>query len=526
MKAKKDRVYKEAPTLPSLIPPWLAAILSAVIPGLGQALGRALKRGIIIFTSFATLVGLLIWRFQVAAPRDTGVVNIVLKAFRLQPVFIVIAVFFALMYIWNIVDAYQIAKSAGKPEKRKPVLVFALILIVFFLIGWQIGKIDLYGFFTEFDDSFPILQQVLWPWEKAISYPTEEVIGTAELGFPCTDAPPPQSEPREDKPYLIADPTCGTPTMEEVGKNPETGDWERMVTPGTVITVEGFNFDPAQEVEIWWRDSAGRFYIHRDLETDTNLKVMPDEDGYFEVDLVWPFPIGDTIRTNVDGVAEWQLQGKQISRIGTWEISEELELAFVLMIETIFIGMMATFFGVILSVPVSFLAARNLMSASPFTLGIYYFVRFILNVIRSIEPLIWAILAIIIVGLGPFAGILALTVHSIAALGKLYSEAIESIDPGPIEAVQATGANWFQIVMFGVVPQIIPPFVSFTIYRWDINIRMSTIIGIVGGGGIGYILVQWIRNWKYQEAGIAVWFIAITVAVLDYVSAEIRERFV
>ncbi len=165
---------------------------------------------------------------------------------------------------------------------------------------------------------------------------------------------------------------------------------------------------------------------------------MPDEDGYFEVDLVWPFPIGDTIRTNVDGVAEWQLQGKQISRIGTWEISEELELAFVLMIETIFIGMMATFFGVILSVPVSFLAARNLMSASPFTLGIYYFVRFILNVIRSIEPLIWAILAIIIVGLGPFAGILALTVHSIAALGKLYSEAIESIDPGPIEAVQAT----------------------------------------------------------------------------------------
>ncbi len=76
--------------------------------------------------------------------------------------------------------------------------------------------------------------------------------------------------------------------------------------------------------------------------------------------------------------------------------------------------------------------------------------------------------------------------------------------------------------MFGVVPQIIPPFVSFTIYRWDINIRMSTIIGIVGGGGIGYILVQWIRNWKYQEAGIAVWFIAITVAVLDYVSAEIQ----
>jgi phosphonate transport system permease protein len=140
--------------------------------------------------------------------------------------------------------------------------------------------------------------------------------------------------------------------------------------------------------------------------------------------------------------------------------------------------------------------------------------------------LIWAIIAIIVVGLGPFAGILALVVHSIAALGKLYSEAIESIDPGPIEAVQATGANWFQIVMYGVVPQIIPPFVSFTIYRWDINIRMSTVIGLVGGGGIGYLLTQWIRVLDYSAAGIAVWFIAFTVAILDYVSAEIRERFV
>jgi phosphonate transport system permease protein len=526
MKAKKQKIYKEEPSLPSLVQPWLAAVFSAIIPGLGQALGRAIKRGIIIFASFASLFGMLIWRFQIAAPRDTGIKDIVLKAFKLQPIFIVIAIFFILTYIWNIVDAYQVAKAAGKPDKRKPFLVFFLIIFVFFLIGWQIGKIDLYGFFSQLDDSFPILKQVIWPWEKAISYPTIEVIGKAEIFSPCTDNPPPQSEPREDKPYLIVDPTCGDPTMEEVGKNPVTGDWERMVTPGTEIHLEGFNYDPDREVEIWWRDSAGRFYIHRDLESSSNLKVTPDENGYFEVDVVWPFPIGGEMRTNVDGVAEWELQAKQISRIGTWEFSEELELALVLMIETIFIGMMATFFGVILSVPVSFLAARNLMNASAFTLGIYYATRFILNVIRSIEPLIWAILAIIIVGLGPFAGILALTVHSIAALGKLYSEAIESIDPGPIEAVQATGANWFQIVMFGVVPQIIPPFVSFTIYRWDINIRMSTIIGIVGGGGIGYILVQWIRNWKYQEAGIAVWLIAITVAVLDYVSAEIRERFV
>lgn len=149
-----------------------------------------------------------------------------------------------------------------------------------------------------------------------------------------------------------------------------------------------------------------------------------------------------------------------------------------------------------------------------------------MNIVRSIEPLIWAIIAVVVVGLGPFAGILALTLHSIAALGKLYSESIESIDPGPIEAVQSTGATWMQTIIFAVIPQIVPPFVSFTIYRWDINIRMSTVIGFVGGGGIGFLLAQYIRLLDYRSAGMAVWFIAITVAILDYVSAEIRARFV
>jgi phosphonate transport system permease protein len=212
--------------------------------------------------------------------------------------------------------------------------------------------------------------------------------------------------------------------------------------------------------------------------------------------------------------------------VGDPVASKTLKLAIEKIIETIFIGMMATFFGVMFALPTSFFAAKNLMSATPITLGFYYVVRALLNIIRSIEPLIWAIIAVIAVGLGPFAGILALTIHSVAALAKLYSESIESIDPGPIEAIQATGANWWQTIMYAVIPQIIPPFVSFTIYRWDIKIRMSTVIGFVGGGGIGFLLAQWIRLLDYDSAGIAVWFIAITVAILDYVSAEIRERFV
>jgi phosphonate ABC transporter permease subunit PhnE len=155
---------------------------------------------------------------------------------------------------------------------------------------------------------------------------------------------------------------------------------------------------------------------------------------------------------------------------------------------------------------------------------IYYVTRTILNALRSIEPLIWGIIFVIWVSVGPFAGVLALTLHSIAALGKLYSEQVESIDPGPIEAITATGATRLQTIMYGVVPQIVPPYIAFTLYRWDINVRMSTIIGFVGGGGIGFVLQQWINLLQYRQAGVAVLAIAIVVAALDYASAQARER--
>jgi phosphonate transport system permease protein len=157
---------------------------------------------------------------------------------------------------------------------------------------------------------------------------------------------------------------------------------------------------------------------------------------------------------------------------------------------------------------------------------LYTVTRTLLNIVRSIEPLIWAIVASVWVGLGPFAGTIALTLHTIASLAKLYSEAIESIDPGPLEAIEATGATRLQTIVYAVIPQILPPYISFTIYRWDINILMSTIIGLVGGGGIGFLLIQWIRLYDYEAAGIAIWLITITVATLDYLSSEIRERFV
>ena len=514
----KSKVYKEEPNLPSLVPPWLAAVLSAIVPGLGQAFARAIQRGLIIFFSFISMIGLLIWRFRLAAPRDTGFIAIIKKAHYLEPVFYVVSILFILFYVWIIIDAYQIAKRAGTTDKRKSILVFVFLILEFFIIGWQIGQIDVYSFVTQFDDALPAISRVIWPWERAITYPEESWMGVAGLETPCDESPPPPTEPREDRPYLIVDPTCGVPAEQD-----EAEDGSVIVIKGTELHVEGYGFIPDETVELWWKDPAISQFRHR--EDGDILRVTPDDEGYFEVDITWPYRLVPDSYLDA-GTTNWELQGRQVTNVGDWEFSNELKLAVEKMIETIFIGMMATFFGIILSLPFSFLAARNLMRANVFTMGIYYLVRGVLNIIRSIEPLIWAIIAIIIVGLGPFAGILALVVHSIAALGKLYSEAIESIDPGPIEAIQATGANWFQIVMYGVVPQVIPPFVSFTIYRWDINIRMSTVIGLVGGGGIGYLLTQWIRMLDYSAAGIAVWFIAITVAVLDYVSAEIRERFV
>ncbi|MBN2046570.1 MAG: phosphonate ABC transporter, permease protein PhnE [Anaerolineaceae bacterium] len=506
-KEKKIPVAK-GPSPKSMVPAWLAALLSALVPGLGQALARQLQRGVILFASFASILGLTAWRFTVAAPRDTGWFNIAKKAFYLEPFLIWLAVFVGLLYLGIIVDAYRVVRVSGTMRQR-PVFVFVLLAITFFSIGWQIGEIDMVAFFSQATDAGPALGRLLWPWERAIYYPENIQVGSAKIISPCGEEEFSGTIPLETDPYLETTPTCGVPS-EQGGES------------GTDFIVRGYNFDPGVEVEIWWDDPIGNEFRQR--QGGEYVKVMPDENGEFTIEIIMPYRLLPPVAG--EGAKIWTVQGRQVASVGDWEFSQELRLAIVKLIETIFIGMMATFFGIILALPLSFLAAKNLMSHSPVTLVIYYIVRSLLNIIRSIEPLIWAIIFIIVVGLGPFAGILALTLHSAAALGKLYSESIESIDHGPIEAIQATGANWFQTVSYAVVPQVIPPFVSFTIYRWDINIRMSTIIGMVGGGGIGFLLSQWIRLLDYSAAGIAVWFIAITVAILDYVSSEIRERFV
>lgn len=162
----------------------------------------------------------------------------------------------------------------------------------------------------------------------------------------------------------------------------------------------------------------------------------------------------------------------------------------------------------------------------PTGMVIYYITRTFLNGLRSIEALVMAIVFVIAVGIGPFAGVMALGLHTIVSLAKLYSEQVESIMAGPLEAVQATGANRLQTIIYAVIPQIVPPYISYTMYRWDINVRMSTIIGFVGGGGIGFLLQQNINLLNYRAASAQMFAIAIVVASMDYISSVLRERYV
>ncbi|MCB8966259.1 MAG: ABC transporter permease subunit [Ardenticatenaceae bacterium] len=162
----------------------------------------------------------------------------------------------------------------------------------------------------------------------------------------------------------------------------------------------------------------------------------------------------------------------------------------------------------------------------PYPIGIatYTFTRSVLNITRSIEPLMMGFVFVVWVGLGPFAGILALTLHSVADLGKLFSEQVENIDDGPREAVNATGANAVQSVVYAVVPQVTPHYIAYIFYRWDINVRMSTIIGFVGGGGIGFVLQRYLNQLQYSRASVLVIAIAVVVTILDNVSSRIRTR--
>ena len=698
----------------------LRALLSLLVPGLGQMVAGAFNRGLYLFLGVTVMGGLTVYTaaqrprypdyglaFKVTLAflgEAAGLLLFLVALFALArryvlkdefaqnlsgPLFAIVAVvafglsapamlratippaiereiygFTALVgatvvvaiWMWAVYDAATL-----DPQAPPRMTTFLLLLVVGVLaLGTRITQIDLPKAIREYKDTEKVLSSIAWPWQAAFDYEASSLEATARLEAPCIDesAAPPVNQPQEGKPWIVVTPTCG---------DLSTRDKKGHLTYGTLLTIKGGGFKPGLPVHLEWEDPIGNRFTPQGVGK-TDIPVGPD--GTFTTQLYMPSVV---IPSVAEGVQIHTLHAIQLGAAKfTGKLSKEMKLALQAMLETIMMGLMATFTGILFSVPISFLAARNLMSsihtttqgfvggiiglalggwagkvladwasvpfggleqapvltalihflfilvlavlafrwlaraldwiaakAPPFVaqaistagliligaalgygvgylyalgvLGItrgpdqaaqvashygwggavlfgilfaywavrmgradkvpigriiYTITRLILNTVRSIEPLIWAVMGVIWVGPGPFAGFIALSLHSVAALGKLYSEAIESINPGPIEALQATGANRLQTIMYAVVPQVLPPFTSFTLYRWDINVRMSTVIGLVGGGGIGFLLIQWIRQFQYQQAGIAVWLITITVAALDFISASIRERMV
>ncbi len=714
MEVNQDNTEARRPSL-------IHGALSLILPGFGQFIASQFKRGIGIFFTFIILAGLSIWTIaQRARFPDINLsanifaivffecaavllflicVRYLLTRFLIKDVsgqaftqwgliiFYAVAIYLAAdsllttagsveelrqvygsttvfsaailagYWFWQIGDAAQIGAKREIPSLAPAILISCLLI---FILGWNITQIDLPKAIEEYKDTQIILRQLIWPWKAAFEFEVVSVEATARVQAPCPEGEvgPPENEPIPGESWIVVTPTCGELSVLNL-----SGEF----TLGTELTISGGGFTPGSEVEIFWKNPIGNPFRPRGVG-DTIIPI--DDNGEFVTQLNIPQAIIPD--TAVGAQLHTVVIREESAVVFTWQLSREMKLALVGMLETIMLGLMATFFGIIFAVPFSFLAARNLMSnivtslsavtgglllavaglilaflvtgqisallgglsenpilialialvlvigfgylgwrlgskglealgerspaivsriltailfgligaAIGYALGlffsrairaiilpeevaaltemryavggavilgflsiiyayrinfdgqvrigiiIYAIVRTTMNIVRAIEPLIWALVGIIWVGPGPFAGTIALTLHTIAALGKLYSESIESIDPGPLEAIQATGGNRLQTIVYAVIPQVLPPFISFTIYRWDINVRLSTVIGLVGGGGIGFILIQWIRQFQYEAAGLAVWLIAITVSVLDYVSSEIRERFV
>ncbi|MCW5873954.1 MAG: ABC transporter permease subunit [Anaerolineales bacterium] len=704
----------------------LHGLLSLIVPGLGQFVAGARTRGLTLLVTVLTLFGLSMWtiaqraRFPEYAVVTGDYLRIVLacaallvfllalrhlltrfvlkdplaETFSLYGVvllFFVLVMFvgddilatvlsaeslshihgmtglysgaaLAALWLWQVGDAARIG-GEHLTGKRTPSMGGAIVIacLLVFALGYNLTGVNLPKAIREYQDVGILLPRILWPWRAAFAYDQEVFEVVQKIQAPCPDgATGPGSNPvLANDPWVSATPTCG-----DLSVRPTTGG----LILGTELTITAGNFVPGQEVLIRWANPIGNPFTPRGMGETT---LIIDENGGFTTTLNIPDAVVSPETASGDQIHSLIVRQESVRVFGN-RLSNEMNLALIGLLETIMIGLMATFFGIVAAFPLSFLAAKNLMSpimgtperilgnvlgvlaggwlgiqvtdfasaslggleAAPvqvfligmlavlglgiaglqlggrlseaaltrlgkdggywvssgvlallaaypgyilglgFSRGIrsivlgaevaaineewygalgavlvavlvfwylygkrhtrrvpvglmlYGVVRTIFNVVRSVEALIYAIIAAIWVGLGPFAGTLALTLHTIASLAKLYSEAIESIDPGPLEALDAVGANRLQTIVYAVVPQILPPVISFTVYRWDINVRMSTLLGFVGGGGIGFILLQWIRLYQYEAVGIAVWLIAITVAALDYVSSEIRERFV
>ncbi len=367
-------------------------------------------------------------------------------------------------------------------------IFFTLLAIAAYVVGYRVTEINPVKLFTSLPKSQKILSDLIHP--ELLTHKTQETTFDIVFPVPCGSAQPTQLP--DTGPRIFPNVSCAS--------------------PGDIITLQGVGMLPNQEIKIEWLLPSGNSLFSKLAKADAS--------GNFTAQ-VEVRPIN---ATTTDGTPS-HLQVETSVPVGGWIPSSTLTDVLDNIIVTVFMALLATTAGTIVAAPISFLAARNIMGRNWVGTAVYTTVRAILNITRSYESLVLATVFALWVGFGAFAGVLALTVVTIASLGKLFSEAVESIDSGPIEAVSATGANPVEVVLYAVVPQIIPDFISFIIYHWDINVRISTILGFVGGGGIGFYLSQRINVLEYRKAGTAIWAIVLVVWAMDFLSAEVRKRY-
>ncbi|MBV6395321.1 MAG: hypothetical protein HFACDABA_00896 [Anaerolineales bacterium] len=361
------------------------------------------------------------------------------------------------------------------------------LVIAAFVVSYNVTDADFGKLFRNLPNGQKLITDFLTP--DVVTRDVETRTVSIAFPVPC-DSAPAEADLPDNGPRLVPSVNCANPLEK--------------------FTLEGFDLEPDSEVVIRWKLP--------DERTMTAIRTNTDAEGYFTFEVE-----ARPIIASANGVAS-RLEVDTLTPVGKFKPSPTLKEVLDAMFVTIFMALLSTTIATFIAAPLSFLAASNITRRGLIGSAVYYLMRFIFNVLRAYDPLSMALLFAFWLTFGPFPGAMALTVVTIASLGKLFSEAVENIDPGPVEALQATGASPIHVVRYGVLPQVVPDFISYIVYHWDINVRISTIIGFVGGGGIGYLLNLYINDFKWNQAGTAIWAIVIVVWAMDFLSAEVRKR--
>jgi phosphonate transport system permease protein len=504
--AALGKLYSEA--IESIDPGPLEAIRAAGGTGPQVVVYAVLPQIMPTFLSFT----LFRWDINVRMSTVVGLVSdaglgfLVVQWIRLNRFGAMATAIIAIVLVVTVLDALsawlreRIIVGVPQRRKRSPLRRYVtmgasvLAFMVVFVWSWQVSEIDLVAFVEGIPDGMRLIRAFLVP--EMFTRPTRELSVGATLPVPCGSGEP---SPRQvTGPRIDLSVSCG-----------EVGD---------PLTIRAYELPPDTLVSVRWVFSDGGFLrVHRDCCTTDDLGSLRWDTT------IHPLMEVDAAEGRSDP-GSVEVTWKEVT--GPPQLSAAFWTVLKLSVVTLLMALMATTLGSIVAIPLSFFAAHNIVGRGPVGRAVYFIFRTIFNLWRSIEPLILALICATWVGPGPFAGVLALAINNIPNLGKLFSETIEEIDGGPVEAVTATGANRLQTLVYAIIPQLVPKFLAFILYQWDINIRMSTVIGFVGGGGIGQQFRLWVGLNQYSAAGMATWAIVAMVWSMDTISARARERLV